>query len=72
MKPADMTPVTSSVATHAAYDPQRQELHVLFKNGNQFKYEGVPANKGETVMGARSFGESLNRHILGKHTAVKV
>ena len=68
----DMTPVKSSVATHAHYDGQTQALHVKFLNGKTFRYDGVPADKGETVLGAASFGQSLNRHILGKHPGKQV
>lgn len=68
----DMRPVTSSVATHAGYDPVNQRLHVLYMTGKHFAYEGVPIDKAETVMGAHSFGSALNRHILGKHDGKRV
>ena len=68
----DLTPVQSSMASHAHYDPERQELHVKMKNGTVYRYDGVPVDKGHTVMGAASFGKSLNDHILGNHPSTKL
>lgn len=60
------------MATHAHYDPHRQELRVKFTNGSTFRYDGVPADKGETLMGAASFGGQFNRLIAGRHPGVKL
>lgn len=70
----DLTPIKSSMATHAHYDPQGQTLHVRFKNGSTFRYDGVAADKGHTVMNAASFGSAFNKLITGnrRHVGRKV
>lgn len=67
-----LRPIKSSMASHAHYDAVRQELHVKFANGDVFAYDGVPADKGETIMGAQSFGSSFNKLIAGRHVGRKV
>jgi hypothetical protein len=67
-----LIPITSSMATHAHYDPGEQALYVKFLSGAVHRYEGVPVDKGTTVMQAHSFGSSLNRLVLGKHEGKRV
>lgn len=67
-----LQPINSSMASHAHYDGVRQELHVKFKNGDTFSYDGVPNDKGETLMGAASFGAAFNKLIAGRHVGRKV
>ena len=67
-----MIPIKSSMASHAAYDPAKQVLTVKFINGSTFRYDGVPHNIGETVMGAQSFGGSFNKHVAGKYAGTKL
>lgn len=67
-----LVPIKSSMASHAHYDGVRQELHVKFKNGDVFAYDGVPNDKGESLMGAQSFGAQFNRLIAGRHTGRRV
>lgn len=67
-----LQPIKSSMATHAHYDGVRQELHVRFTNGDTFRYDGVPMDKGTTLMGAQSFGSQFNKLIAGRHGGVKV
>lgn len=66
-----LVPIKSSMASHAHYDSVRQELHVKFHNGDTFAYD-VPADKGEVLMGARSFGEAFNKLVAGRHPGRKV
>ena len=61
-----LTPITSSMASHAHYDEHSQALTVQFKNGSTYRYDGVPHNIGHTVMGSASFGTAFNRHIKTK------
>lgn len=68
----ELQPVVSTVASHAAYAPEEQALYVRYLNGKTWRYADVPADKGHTVTGAASFGQSLNRHILGKHPGKQV
>lgn len=67
-----LTPIKSSMASHAHYDPHTQALRVKFSNGSTFRYDSVPHNIGETVMGAASFGTSFNRHVAGKYHGEKI
>lgn len=60
------------MATHAGYDPHRQELRVKFKNGSTHAYSNVPADKAETLLGAASFGSQFNRLIAGRHAGRKL
>lgn len=62
-----MHPITSSMATHAGYDPQANALFVKYNNGKTFCYADVGADKAHTVLNAASFGSALNRHVLNKH-----
>lgn len=72
MSAAPLLPIKSSMASHAAYDPARQALTVKFHNGSTFRYDGVPHNIGEVLMGAQSFGSQFNRHVAGKIRGVKL
>jgi len=72
MSTPTLTPIKSSMATGAHYDPHTQFLHVKFSNGTTFRYGRVPVNVGETVMGAQSFGSSFNRHVAGKYSRTKI
>lgn len=72
MSAPHLTPIKSSMASHAAYDPASQTLTVRFKNGSEFKYNEVPHNIGEVVLQAKSFGSSFNRHVAGKYKATKL
>lgn len=72
MSAPKLTPIKSSMASHAHYDPHSQTMHVKFSNGTTFRYDGVPHNIGETVMGAASFGASFNRHVAGKYAGAKL
>ena len=61
-----LNPIKSSMAKAVHYDPLAKALHVKFHNGQVFRYDGVAANIGETLMGAQSFGSQFNRHVAGK------
>jgi len=64
----ELPAITSSMASHAAYDERKQALTVRFHNGSTFRYDDVPVNIGHTVMNAASFGRAFNRHIKGGGT----
>jgi hypothetical protein len=67
-----LAPIKSTMASHAGYDPKTQALTVKFKNGSTFRYDGVPHNIGETVMGAASFGGAFNKHVAGIKRSTKL
>jgi hypothetical protein len=72
MAAPDLVPIKSSMASHAHYDPQAQTLHVRFKNGDTWRYQDVPVDKAETLLGAASFGSSFNKLIAGRHGGTKL
>ena len=68
----ELLPVKSSMADGVHYDPHAQALHVRFTGGKVYRYDDVPADKGETLLGAASFGQSFNRLIAGRHPGKQV
>ena len=64
----ELLPLVSTMARAAHYDPHTQALHVEYLNGKVFRYDGVPADHGSTIMGAASFGGALNKHVLSNRT----
>ncbi len=67
-----MTPIKSSMATHADYDMKTGALTVKFKNGSTHLYRDVPAHVGESLMGAQSFGSSFNKNVAGHYIGEKI
>lgn len=55
-----------------AYDPDVQELHVTFKGGAIYCYEGVGPKKAEELEQAHSKGQYLNANIKPSHQVVKL
>lgn len=66
-----ITPVKSSNIEAIGHDPVSQTLHVKFKNGSHYTYEGVSAEKHNALDKAESVGKHLNAHIIGKHKHTK-
>lgn len=69
----DMQNVESSNVESVGYDPDTQELHVRYKNGSLYKYEGVPPEAHEELMAADSVGTHLAANIKGtfEHTQLE-
>ena len=61
----DMTPVKSS--NIAAVGHEGDTLHVQFKNGKTYAYEGVSADKHQALMTAESPTKHLNAEIRPAH-----
>ena len=58
----ELTPVQSSNVAAVGYDHEAQELHVEFKGGGMYIYEGVPPDVAAQVQGAPSVGKAINEH----------
>lgn len=65
-------PVKSSNIDGVHHNPETKELHVRFKGGGVYRYQGVEADQHKALMAADSVGSHLNAHIKGKHAHSKV
>jgi hypothetical protein len=68
----DFKSVTSSNIDAVAHDPKTNTLHVRFKGGGVYAYQGVDAEKHAALMNAASVGSYLHAHIKGKHAHSKM
>ena len=63
----DMTPVESSNVESVGYDPGTAEMHVRFKDGGLYRYEGVHQETYDELMAAESVGTYLHQTVKGQH-----
>lgn len=68
----DFIPVTSSNLDSVAYDMDKQELYVKFKNNSVYKYLKVPSTEYDNLLGAESAGKYLNQHIKPLYQVEKI
>lgn len=61
--------VTSSNIHTIGHDSDTNTLHVAFKNGFNYEYEGVKPEQFDALMASESKGKHLNKHIIGQHKA---
>lgn len=66
----EMVPVKSSNIEAIGYDA-KPKLIVRFKNGGTYIYEGVPADKQDELMKAKSIGGYLATNIKGVYPFTK-
>lgn len=57
------TPVVSSNLASVGYDPARQILEVVFRNGSVYQYLSVPSHIYEGLMRAPSHGHYLDSFV---------
>ena len=67
----DMKPVDSSNVAAVGYEPDSNVLHVQFKNGGRYRYQGVSPAHHEDLIGAKSVGSHFYNHIAGKFSGAK-
>lgn len=70
----DMKPVDSSNVAAVGYEPGEKGegvLHVQFKNGGRYSYQGVSPAHHEDLIGAKSIGSHFYNHIQGKFPHAK-
>ena len=69
---AEFVSVTSSNIDAIKHDSTTNTLHVRFKGGGVYAYEGVDSDKYAALMNADSVGSYLHAHVKGKHAHSKV
>lgn len=70
----DMKPVDSSNVAAVGYEPGEKGegvLHIQFKNGGRYRYQGVSPTHHEDLIGAKSVGSHFYNHIAGKFSGAK-
>lgn len=66
------TKVTSSNVVSVGYDQQNMRLHVEFKGGSIYEYEGVPFGEAARLTTAPSVGSYFAAHIKDKYPTKKL
>lgn len=67
----NMKPVTSSNISEVGHDPETNTLHVKFKNGGHYMYNGVSADEHDALLAADSIGSHFHTHVKSRYTGVK-
>ena len=62
-----MEAVKSGNIEAVGYDPAKSELHVQFKGGGHYVYDGVTAASHRSMLAADSIGGFLSSKIKGQH-----
>ena len=57
------TPVTSSQLKSVGHDPATNKMHIEFKNGVVYEYDGVSTADHQALVGAASVGQHFNKHV---------
>lgn len=60
--------LSSSALASASYDPDSEQLTVIFTNGRSYDFEGVPASVVEGLKHAGSAGTYFNTQIKGVYS----
>ena len=68
---AEKLPVNSSHIQHWGYDPKADTLHVTFKDGGEYRMEGVRGQTWAALKKATSPGKAFNRLVRGKYPGQK-
>ena len=63
--------VKSSNVDAIMHNPETNQLHVRFKSGGTYIYDGVDAEKHSALMSADSIGGYIHAHVKGKHAVNK-
>lgn len=67
-----MTPIKSSMITHARYSSDNKTLRVRFTSGKEYDYHGVTEDDHSRLMSADSFGAYFSKHIRSGKRSTKV
>ena len=68
---ADLQPVNSSNIAAIGHDPEASQLHVAFKNGGTYVYDGVSPDQHKALIEADSIGSHLHKHFRSASHPVK-
>ena len=61
-----MIPVKSSNIEEVGYDQSKGVLHVKFRGGAHYSYEGVPPDINSRLHGSESIGRFIHENVKGK------
>lgn len=64
-----MFAVESSSILAMGYDPEQRELHIQFKTGKIYIYEGVPQEVYDHMLAADSIGSYFHKFIRSAYGA---
>jgi len=64
----EMQPAQSTTILQHGYDPVKQQMFVQFKNGNIYRYSGVPQKVFDQYSGSESQGSFHSNNIKGRYT----
>lgn len=64
--------VVSSNIVSVGYDQSKKSLFVNFKNGSEYRYDNVPVEVFEELIGAESVGAFLNKQIKNVYEFEKI
>lgn len=67
-----MQAVQSSNIESIGHDSENNVLHVKFKNGGTYTYQGVDTRKFLKLKGAESVGSHLHQEIKPNHKVTKL
>lgn len=67
-----MVQVKSSNVEAVGHDAKRGELHVRFKGGSHYVYQGVPPTVHAELMGAESAGKFIAANVRAKFSHRKL
>lgn len=67
-----MKPLTSSNVEAVGHHAGRSELHVRFKGGGHYIYDGIDAELHEKLLKAESVGKFIGEHVKGKFSFRKL
>ena len=63
----NLVTVDSSMLYAVGYDPASQELHVVFRTGRIYAYDGVPAAVHDALLAAESKGQHMRANVIGRY-----
>ncbi len=55
--------VTSSTIRSMRYDPEARQMGVIFHNGSEYVYDGIPQEIFDTVRQAPSVGRAFDTYV---------
>lgn len=64
-RPGKWVPMSSSRVNSARYDPGLEQVHVVFKDGTPWVYDGVPQTVWRSFRRSASPGKFINRVLNG-------
>jgi Ca2+-binding EF-hand superfamily protein len=59
-----LTPVKSSMLRAVGYDRKTNEMEVVFRTGDAYRYENVPLSIYSDLLKAKSKGTYMQEHII--------